>query len=105
MKKIPYVQTSVFVDERYSFTGNQLATYWNKESISNLTTEEMQGMALEMNFSESTFLFDSNLKECQSRVRIFTPGRELDFAGHPTIGTAHVIKYKQLIPDHSKRVT
>ncbi|HUT80274.1 MAG TPA: PhzF family phenazine biosynthesis protein [Candidatus Bathyarchaeia archaeon] len=105
MRKIPYVQTSVFVDDRYSFTGNQLATYWNEEANSNLSKEEMQGMALEMNFSESTFLFDSTLKECQFRVRIFTPGNELDFAGHPTLGTSHVIKYKKLILNNSKQIT
>ncbi|MBN1328297.1 MAG: PhzF family phenazine biosynthesis protein [Candidatus Heimdallarchaeota archaeon] len=105
MKKIPYVQTSVFVDDRYQFTGNQLATYWNIEANQNLSKEEMQGMALEMNFSESTFLCNSTLKECHSKVRIFTPGRELDFAGHPTLGTSYVIKYKKLIPSKTEKLT
>ena len=86
MLEIPYVQTSVFVDERYRFGGNQLATYWDSKANSGLTTELMQGLALEMNFSESTFIEKPSLNQFAARVRIFTPARELAFAGHPTIG-------------------
>jgi trans-2,3-dihydro-3-hydroxyanthranilate isomerase len=97
MLEIPYVQTSVFVDDRYRFGGNQLATYWDANMNSKLTSELMQGMALEMNFSESTFIEKPSLGQCAARVRIFTPARELDFAGHPTIGSAFVMKRKGIV--------
>ena len=97
MREFPYVQTSVFVDDRMSFGGNQLATYWDTEVNSSLTQEEMQGMALEMNFSESTFLAKSTNRDCVSKVRIFTPAAEIPFAGHPTLGTAFVLKHKQIL--------
>jgi trans-2,3-dihydro-3-hydroxyanthranilate isomerase len=97
MPEIPYVQTSVFVDDRQSFGGNQLATYWDSKTNESLTQEDMQGMALEMNFSESTFINEPTTKGCVSKVRIFTPAAEIPFAGHPTLGTAYVIKYKGMI--------
>lgn len=97
MRIIPFIQTSVFVDDLYSFGGNQLATFWNSDSNKGISTQEMQGIALEMNFSESTFIEQPTMKDCSSRVRIFTPGRELPFAGHPTLGTAFVLKYKEIV--------
>ena len=97
MRKLPYVQTSVFVEDRMSFGGNQLDTYWDTNENSSLTQDEMQGMALEMNFSESTFLFEPTTKDCIIQVRIFTPGVEIPFAGHPTLGTAFVMKHKQIL--------
>jgi trans-2,3-dihydro-3-hydroxyanthranilate isomerase len=97
MREFPYVQTSVFVDDRYSFGGNQLATFWDVNANASLTKEEMQGIALEMNFSESTFLVKPTTKGCISRVRIFTPASEIPFAGHPTLGTAFVIKLKKIL--------
>ncbi|MFX1561636.1 MAG: PhzF family phenazine biosynthesis protein, partial [Promethearchaeota archaeon] len=97
MREFPYIQTSVFVDDRMPFGGNQLATYWDTDANSSLTQEEMQGMALEMNFSESTFLEKATNKDCVSKVRIFTPAAEIPFAGHPTLGTAFVLKHKQIL--------
>ena len=73
MREFPYVQTSVFVDDRMAFGGNQLATYWRISANSSLTQDEMQGMALEMNFSESTFLAESTTNGSISKIRIFTP--------------------------------
>ena len=102
MREIPYVQTSVFVDDRLSFGGNQLATYWDIDANVSLSQEEMQGMTLEMNFSESTFLERPTTEGCSARVRIFTPALEIPFAGHPTLGTAFVMKYKGLIEQHQK---
>ena len=96
------MQTSVFTDDRYSFGGNQLATFWDEESNLSLTPEEMLGIAREMNFSETTFVFNSKMKDCQAKVRIFTPGLEIPFAGHPTIGTAFVLKRKKLIPEKTE---
>ena len=97
MLSLPYVQTSVFVDDRHAFGGNQLATFWNKDVNAQINTETMQGIALEMNFSETTFIETSNLQDCTARVRIFTPANEIPFAGHPTLGTAFVLQYKDLL--------
>jgi len=99
LRSFPYVQTSVFTDDRYGFGGNQLATFWKSERNLDLTTEEMQGMALEFNFSETTFIVPSEKSHCAAKVRIFTPGAEIPFAGHPTLGTAFVMKHKGLIPE------
>ena len=66
--------------------GNQLAVVRNAAPLS---PERMQAMALEMNFSETTFVISES--EERARVRIFTPTQELPFAGHPTLGTAWVM--------------
>jgi trans-2,3-dihydro-3-hydroxyanthranilate isomerase len=96
VRSIPFIQTSVFTDERFPFSGNQLATFWNL-SEEDLSTEEMQGITREMNFSETTFVLPSKHKECVRKVRIFTPGREIPFAGHPTLGTAFVLRNRGII--------
>lgn len=74
----------VFAREQYA--GNQLAVV---ESDGNISREEMQAIAAEMNFSETTFV---ETRESPYRVRIFTPEAEIPFAGHPTLGTAHIIR-------------
>jgi len=66
--------------------GNQLAVMRN---CGQPETETMQAIAREMNFSETTFVLEES--ETEARVRIFTPTRELPFAGHPTLGTAWVL--------------
>jgi len=105
MKCLPFVQTSVFVDTRYTFGGNQLATFWDVEVNSHLSSTEMQGIALEMHFSETTFINPSKMKDCAAKVRIFTPAKEIPFAGHPTLGTAYVLKQKGLIDSTAKAAT
>ncbi|MHA1186946.1 MAG: PhzF family phenazine biosynthesis protein [Candidatus Heimdallarchaeota archaeon] len=102
MKKLPFIQTSVFADDRFSFSGNQLATFW-KADTNDISTEEMQGITREMNFSETTFILESKIEKCAVKVRIFTPGRELDFAGHPTLGTAFVLKHKGIVEESIKK--
>lgn len=67
------------------FAGNQLAVLPNAEGIS---VEGMRLIAREFNFTESTFVLPPTDPAHNARVRIFTPRAELDFAGHPTIGTA-----------------
>ena len=67
-------------------SGNQLAVV---RGCSHLDTATMQAIALETNFSETTFVVEEFTDE--ARVRIFTPTRELPFAGHPTLGTAWVL--------------
>ena len=96
MRNIPFIQTSVFVDKRHDFGGNQLATFWKAEANKTLKKDEMQGIAREMNYSESTFVFESKRKDCLSKVRIFTPQVELPFAGHPTLGTAYALRRKKI---------
>jgi trans-2,3-dihydro-3-hydroxyanthranilate isomerase len=73
------------------FGGNQLAILPDATGIS---TEGMQKIAREFNFPESTFVLPKNDPDTY-RVRIFTPRAELDFAGHPTIGTACALVMKQ----------
>ncbi len=105
MVGLPFVQTSVFVDTRYTFGGNQLATFWETKANAKLSDSEMQGIALEMNFSETTFINSSKMKDCTTKVRIFTPAKEIPFAGHPTLGTAYVLKQKGLIESTASTVT
>jgi len=74
------------------FGGNQLAVLPEAAGIS---TEGMQKIAREFNFGETTFVLPKNDAANTYRVRIFSPRAELDFAGHPTIGTACVLAMKQ----------
>lgn len=104
MLNIPYIQTDVFIDDNYEFSGNQLATFWNSNINAKLSLEQMQGLAREMNFSESTFIFPPEDNTCSSKVRIFTPDAELPFAGHPTLGTAFVLNHKDLIPTNTTEI-
>ena len=71
------------------FTGNQLAVCLNS---GDLTDEQMQGIAKEMHFSETTFIVSDSQPHGGYDVRIFTPKEEVPFAGHPTLGTAYVIQ-------------
>jgi len=78
----------VFAEERYA--GNPLAVV---RDAADLDTATMQRVALEFGFSETTFaVSDPRASEPGVRVRIFTPAEELPFAGHPTLGTAWVIR-------------
>ena len=70
------------------FGGNQLAVIPEAEGLSDA---EMLAIAREMNFSESTFVLPPEEPAADARVRIFTPIRELPFAGHPTVGTGFVL--------------
>ncbi|MGK7926901.1 MAG: PhzF family phenazine biosynthesis protein [Spirulina sp.] len=77
----------VFAIDRY--TGNQLAVFANAEGLSD---REMQALAQEMNYSETTFILGDEETRGGYDVRIFTPARELPFAGHPTLGTAYILR-------------
>jgi trans-2,3-dihydro-3-hydroxyanthranilate isomerase len=87
MNKRTFYIVDVFAEQKYS--GNQLAVFRNAVALS---TEEMQTIAREMNFSETTFILSDAPRDGGYDVRIFTPGEELPFAGHPTLGTASVIQ-------------
>jgi len=88
--KYPFHLVDVFSST--PFGGNQLAILPDATGIS---TEGMQKIAREFNFPESTFVLPKNDPANSYRVRIFTPRAELNFAGHPTIGTACALVMKQ----------
>src|SRR5450755_3028043 len=84
------VQVDVFTDR--ALTGNSLAVFLDGRGLS---TEQMQAIAREMNLSETTFILpgdEAAERERGVRVRIFTVQEELPFAGHPTLGTAFVLR-------------
>jgi len=85
MRSLPFMQVDVFAERR--FAGNPLAVFPYADG---LTDEQMQAIAREMNLSETTFVWPAE-GEGDARVRIFTPGTELPFAGHPSLGTACVL--------------
>jgi trans-2,3-dihydro-3-hydroxyanthranilate isomerase len=86
MPSFEFVTADVFTSDR--FGGNQLAVFPN---AAELPPELMQPIAREFNFSETTFVLPPADPKHTRRVRIFTPGSELPFAGHPTVGTAFVL--------------
>ena len=87
MSQPKFFITDVFTDRKYG--GNPLATFIDCES---LRDAEMQQIAREINFSETTFITSREPRNGGYDVRIFTPKAEVDFAGHPTLGTVHVIR-------------
>jgi PhzF family phenazine biosynthesis protein len=84
MRTLPFKQVDVFTAK--PFLGNPVAVVIGAED---LPTEEMQRIAGWTNLSETTFLLAPSAPGASYRLRIFTPRRELPFAGHPTIGSAH----------------
>jgi PhzF family phenazine biosynthesis protein len=80
----PFCQVDVFADALY--LGNPVAVVLDAKG---LDTKAMQRFASWTNLSETTFVLPPEAAEADYRVRIFTPSRELPFAGHPTLGTCH----------------
>ena len=87
MLKLPLYTVDVFAESK--FAGNQLAVVRNASSLSD---DEMQKIAKEMNYSETSFIRSDRKAQGGFDVRIFTPKEEVPFAGHPTLGTAFVIQ-------------
>src|SRR5512141_182706 len=81
-----YHTLDVFTD--VAFGGNQLAVITDARG---LTDDQMTALTREFNYSETVFVFPPDDPKNTRRVRIFTPGAELPFAGHPTVGTAFVL--------------
>lgn len=79
-----FAQVDVFSSQPYR--GNPVAVILDADGV---TDEQMQQVARWTNLSETTFLLPPTTDEADYRVRIFTPGGELPFAGHPTLGSAH----------------
>lgn len=87
----PFFIVDVFAEKKYR--GNQLAVVSMREP---LTDAEMQAIAGEFHFSETTFILSEAQRDGGYDVRIFTPKAEVAFAGHPTLGTAYVIRHEVL---------
>jgi trans-2,3-dihydro-3-hydroxyanthranilate isomerase len=98
MPNIPFLILDVFATAKY--TGNQLAVCLN---AGNLTDAQMQQIAREINFSETTFVTNSAPVNGGYNTRIFTPTTELPFAGHPTLGTAFAIQ-QEIVKSPVERV-
>src|SRR6185503_167294 len=79
----------VFAEQPYA--GNQLAVIVNADELAD---ETMQKLAAEMNYSETTFVKSAPEPDQGYHVRIFTPAREIAFAGHPILGTAWVLRHQ-----------
>ena len=94
-----FLQYDVFTSE--PLTGNQLAVFPDGRG---LTTERMQAIAREMNFSETTFILPAEIDGTDIRMRIFTPGSELPMAGHPTIGSTFALAHTGVIRPGAARV-
>lgn len=94
MKSHPYYIVDVFAESKFS--GNQLAVVLNANDLS---TQQMQTIAREMNFSETSFILYDTPGENGWDVRIYTPTAEVPFAGHPTLGTSFIITKKILQKD------
>jgi trans-2,3-dihydro-3-hydroxyanthranilate isomerase len=90
-----FVQMDVFTDK--AFTGNSLAVFPEAEGLSN---DEMMQIAREMNLSETVFVLhpDAGRLEVLRRLRIFTPVREIPFAGHPIVGTWNALAREGVVP-------
>jgi trans-2,3-dihydro-3-hydroxyanthranilate isomerase len=92
MRKLRYQLVDVFTNRQ--FGGNPLAVFTNGRG---LRAETMQAIAKELNLSETTFVLPPSDAANDYRVRIFTPGKELPMAGHPTVGTTYVLAREHMI--------
>lgn len=91
MRTFAYQVVNVFAE--HTFGGNPLAVITD---ASGLSSDEMLAIADQFNLSETTFLMPSS--RAAARVRIFSPGYEMDFAGHPTLGSAFVLRSLLKLP-------
>ena len=95
---LPFTIVDVFAEEKYA--GNQLAIV---RGAAGLPDETLQKITREMNYSETTFILSEEERDGGYDVRIFTPGGEVPFAGHPTLGTAYVIR-DEILERPSERI-
>jgi len=99
MKALGFRQVDVFT--QVPFRGNPVAVVLDGDGLS---AEQMQAIARWTNLSETTFVCDPTDPDADYRLRIFTPRRELPFAGHPTIGSAHAVLRHGLEPSTAGRL-
>jgi trans-2,3-dihydro-3-hydroxyanthranilate isomerase len=98
--RIPFVTCDVFTSR--PFAGNPLLVVPDARGLSK---DQMQAIAREINFSESTFVFPPDDPAHTYRQRTFVPFKEIPYAGHPTVGTAFVMSWLGKLPDRASRVT
>jgi trans-2,3-dihydro-3-hydroxyanthranilate isomerase len=91
-RSLRYRVVDVFTED--PLEGNALAVFPDGRTLDDVT---MQRIARELNLSETTFLFPATRSDCVAGVRIFTPSREMPFAGHPTVGTSFVLLDEVLV--------
>ena len=96
MTLLNYRVVDVFTTQ--GLEGNPLAVFTDASQIEEPV---MQKLAREMNLAETAFLLPSDNPDCAARVRIFTPQKEMSFAGHPTIGTSFVLLDEGIVPPNS----
>lgn len=99
MEPLSFTIVDVFAENKYE--GNQLAVF---RGGANLSDVDMQRIAKEMNYSETTFIVSDSPRNGGYDVRIFTPEEEVPFAGHPTLGSAFVIQ-NEIVRDPITTVT
>jgi trans-2,3-dihydro-3-hydroxyanthranilate isomerase len=97
LKSHRYTVVDVFTTE--ALAGNPLAVFLDAAAFDGTT---MQKIARELNLSEAAFVLPAKRKDCAARVRIFTPKKEMAFAGHPTIGTAFVLLREEAVSRNSR---
>jgi len=95
--RLEYHVVDVFT--KTQLEGNPLAVFPDARGLDAAT---MQRVARELNLSETTFVFPDETAQSAARVRIFTPSGEMEFAGHPTIGTAYVLRVTGAVEDSAK---
>lgn len=92
-RTLRYSVVDVFTE--IALEGNSLAVFYEGHELHPLL---MQRIARELNLSETAFIVPTTRADCAARVRIFTPARELQFAGHPTIGASYVARERGIVP-------
>jgi trans-2,3-dihydro-3-hydroxyanthranilate isomerase len=97
--KLPFYIVDVFTEKKYA--GNQLAVFMDS---GDLNAEDMQRIACEINFAESTFITQIQPEDNSATIRIFTPVSEMQFAGHPIIGTSWILMNK-IFEDQPKNIS
>jgi trans-2,3-dihydro-3-hydroxyanthranilate isomerase len=98
MERLTFYIVDVFAEEKYA--GNPLAVFRGGNTLSDI---DMQRIAGEMNFSETTFILSETQREGGFDVRIFTPRREVPFAGHPILRTVHIIR-KEIVQESPGKI-
>lgn len=98
MSSYRYRVVDVFTEE--PLLGNQLGVFPDASGIDDAT---MQKIAKELNVAETVFIGPSTRIDCVANVRIFTPGREMPFAGHPTVGSSFVLREIGVVPTNVER--
>ncbi len=93
MTNYRFVQMDVFTDQ--AFAGNPLAVF---PEVAGLSDDVMLKIAREMNLSETVFVLESEASEALKRLRIYTPTREIPFAGHPVVGTWNALAREGVVP-------